>query len=356
MKSVFARKLPISLAVLLLALSTVGCPQFSTPNGSGEAGDYLFCFWNVENLFDDQNDGRENKADKEFDSWFASDPAALRLKLDHLSEALIAMNGGRGPDIIALAEVETVRAAELLQQSLNGRLSDPALQYSHVLMKTVAAGRHIGTALLTRLPVKGNRTKLLGSRLRILETHIEVNDQDLVVVASHWTSRMTDKQGDHRAKYGKQIYGAYHGMYLANPKVDFLVCGDFNDPPDAESVVENLHAMRSREAVLDSREFPLLFNLFAGKDPANGSGTHFYGNAWHIFDQIAVSPGLLDNEGWACDPDSVQVVNSLTNPRDKKGRPWKFGSEHNKAARGYSDHFPVTVRLRVQGTAAASAE
>jgi hypothetical protein len=37
-------------------------------------------------------------------------------------------------------------------------------------------------------------------------------------------------------------------------------------------------------------------------------------------------------------------------PGDKKHRPWRFGNEHEKHLRGYSDHFPVTVRLTVQGT------
>jgi hypothetical protein len=27
---------------------------------------YLFCLWNVENLFDDQNDGRKGQGDKEY--------------------------------------------------------------------------------------------------------------------------------------------------------------------------------------------------------------------------------------------------------------------------------------------------
>src|SRR6266851_5279309 len=37
-------------------------------------GEYLFCHWNVENFFDDKHDNRHHKADKEFDSWFSSNP------------------------------------------------------------------------------------------------------------------------------------------------------------------------------------------------------------------------------------------------------------------------------------------
>ena len=73
--------------------------------------EYLFCHWNVENFFDDKNDKRHNKADQEFDEWFANDKQALNLKLAKLTEALLRMNDGHGPDILAICEVESTRAA-----------------------------------------------------------------------------------------------------------------------------------------------------------------------------------------------------------------------------------------------------
>src|SRR6266436_7074551 len=190
------RRWPLCLAlfvpVLLLVLS--GCPNFNAnpADSSAEADSYLFCFWNAENLFDDHFDDRKNRADKEYDAWFAEDAKARRLKYDHLRDALLQMNDGKGPDILALAEVETLRAAELLQEDLNEKL-DPALQYKYILFKEASGGRNINTAILTRVPVEGNRTKLLGRRLRILEGHLTVNGHELVVIASHWTSRISDE-------------------------------------------------------------------------------------------------------------------------------------------------------------------
>jgi endonuclease/exonuclease/phosphatase family metal-dependent hydrolase len=347
----FRRFVHFAVVVSLIgSLLAAGCndatPSSGTPvaNAGGSAG-YLFCFWNVENLFDDQENDRLQNADREYDQWFARDHAALELKLSRLSEALIGLNGGRGPDIIALAEVESQRAAELLRDALNSRLADPALHYQHVLFKDPAGGRHIATAIITRLPVKGNRTQLHGKRLRILEGHIEVNGHDLVVLAAHWTSRLTDKTGAQRAKYGDQVYGVFNAMYHSNPRVDLLVGGDFNDPPEAPSVTHHLRATGDRDAVARGQQ-ALLLNLFAGKDP-NRFGTHFDNHKWYIFDQIAVSPGLLDSKGWSCDPESVQTVNNLVRPRDKNHKPWRFGNPKERE-HGYSDHFPVTVRLKVE--------
>src|SRR5262249_30026802 len=95
-------RLPLLVPVLVLGLS--GCPGFTTnPVGSnGKADSYHFCFWNVENLFDDHLDGHINKADKEFDAWYAEDAKSRRLKYDHLRDALLRLNGGKGPDILAM--------------------------------------------------------------------------------------------------------------------------------------------------------------------------------------------------------------------------------------------------------------
>jgi endonuclease/exonuclease/phosphatase family metal-dependent hydrolase len=356
------RKLRISsilllLAALLFETLSLGCggpsggrepPELeSGPPAASVPNSYLFCFWNVENLFDDHLDNRDHKADREYDSWFAKDSTALQLKLDHLSDALIRLNEGIGPDILAIAEGESLRAAELLQDALNRRLTDPSLHYTHVLMKELNTGRHVCPAIITRLPVKSDRTRLHGSRLRILEGHIEVNGHDLVVIVSHWTSRITDKQGELRAKYGDQIYGTFRGMYKSNPSVDLLICGDFNDTPDSPSVATHLHATGDMQAALHPPGAPLLFNLFAGRDPEAGWGTHYHARTWYIFDEMVVSPGLLDENGWSCDPASIQTVNTLFHPGDKRRRPWRFGSERDKGPRGYSDHFPVTVRLKV---------
>jgi hypothetical protein len=244
------------LAALLLgglAILLTGCPPLPPPKpvttsdeevARAGPGSYLFCFWNVENLFDDQDDDRHTRGDHEPDAWFSHDKKALATKLDHLCKVLLPLNGGRGPDILAVAELESARSAELLQQALNQRLSNPELYYKNILFEDVAGGRHIATALITRLPVEGNRTHLLGRRLRILECRVKAAGKPLVVIASHWSSRVGGqaKTEPGRDKYADVIYGRFKEMYLANSRIDLLVCGDFNDNPTDPSVVDHLHA------------------------------------------------------------------------------------------------------------------
>src|SRR5262245_20016315 len=340
--------IPLFLASLIaFSLTHVGCESRPTPApsiGGGNDG-YLFCFWNVENFFDDRVDHRTGPGDKEYDGWMANHPDLLKLKLDKLTDALLKMNDGKGPDILAIVEVESVRAAELLQKALNDKLADEKLHYQSVRMKELTAGRHIAPAIITRLPVVRDRTRLHGNRQRILEGHIKVNDHELIVLASHWTSRIQQGSERARAKYGDTLYGTFRAMHTNNPNVDVLICGDFNDTPNDTSVKEHLHATSDLDAVKSNPSPPILYNLMGDKNPSGGFGTHYH-QGWFIFDQVVVSPGMLDEAGWSADPASMTTVNTLTKSGDRLGRPWRFGGEREAGPRGYSDHFPVTVRLK----------
>lgn len=341
--------LQVLLPLILLLAALLWYSTQPTQTITVPPGDFLFCFWNVENFFDNQDD-RRNRIDEEYDNWFAQDSQAFQLKLQKLTDVLLNMNDGKGPDILALAEVESQLAAEQLKDALNARLPKEASPYVHVLMDEVKVGRHIAPAIITRLPVIQDRTRQYDKRRRILEGRLKVNGKELVVIAAHWTSRV-EGGAEGRAAYADLIYGHYKAMYLSNPNVDVLICGDFNDNPEDVSVTEHLHATGKLALVRGSSE-PLLYNLMADKDRQQ-YGTHYY-QGWHTFDQLIVSPGMLDGQGWMCAPSSVQVV-KLSRPKDKLGRPWRFGSRSDDPSqRGYSDHFPVTLTLSVDKLAPAS--
>lgn len=340
-------RLRLSLLVALAALFA-GLTTFA-PAQPTKARVRLFCFWNVENLFDDRPNPRLEKVDREFDTWFARDAQALEKKLERLCEVLLGaeMNAGRGPDILALAEVESLRAVELVRDALNRRLRDKTLHYRTVVYRDPQGGRSIATAVLSRLPVLDARTRLLGKAQRMLRVHLVEGKAELVVLASHWTSRVSDTAGRGRAGYARAIHDDYANLYRANPAVDYLVCGDFNDTPEDDAVVRGLGAIGDVQKVLGQGRGnrPLLYNPFAELARA-GKGTHSFGDRPYLFDNICLSPGLLDGEGWSYVNRSAAIVEKFT----FRGRPDRFGGPADRRPwrnRGASDHYPVTVQLRL---------
>jgi len=345
-------------ALLIFLVSGCFPDQQRAFKATANPGEVLFCMWNAENFFDNQDNHRHNEPDKEYDHWFATNPRDFQLKLENLTSVLLSMNGRKGPDILALAEVEEEsRAPELLMQALNRKLPSE-LAYQHLAFKNPHGGRSIATCVISRLPIEANRVRLLGSRLRILEVPIKVNNKELIVFATHWTSKLTDKDGHGRSKYADQVHGEYVAMARRNPDIDVLVCGDFNATPDEDCVVNHMKTQPTREdTIIASRKiqassgnqqwlnYPLM-NLFADYKQKK-AGTIYYHGKLDLYDQILVSPGMLDDKGWTCLTETAAVFNQSP-PADSKGRPWRFGSpKDHKGQRGYSDHFPVTVRLKI---------
>lgn len=341
-----------SLLLIPLLLIAIGC--FDSPPQAGPGGlppqpddGYLFCFWNVENLFDERDDGRTGPGDKTYDKRFSDDPELVNKKLSHLVKVLTTMNDGRGPDILALAEVEGEHITQRLKEALNRKIGNRAMPYQHIAYKNPKGGRHIATVVISRIPILSNRSRILKSRYRILEAHLDGGGHPLVVVASHWSSRLSDRTGETRAKYAKAIYGRFNAIYKKNDKVDFLVCGDFNDNPTDASVVQHLHAVPNREDALQLENGqPRMLNLFADLHDEKSKGTLYY-RGWHLYDQITVSPGLLDTRGWTCVPETAEIIQPKF-MQNRNGKPRSFYPPTKTKGYGYSDHFPVAVRLKLQ--------
>ena len=308
-------------------------PVGPAPAPPGEG--YLFCSWNAENLFDDRDDPEDHDPDED---WFGNNPAIVHEKIAHLADALLRQAGGRGPDVLALVEVENRHAVELLRDELDRRLT-PELHYAYLLFQENRTGRHIAPAILSRVPGRVDLRVGFRPTQRILAARLEAGGAPLSVLASHWTSRLTDKTGAKRSAYGDALYQA---AWQLGPDADVLICGDFNDEPDDPSVRDHLHATGDVAAVRDRLG---LLDLMAGKTP-DDFGTYYYHGRPQLFDQIVASPGLLDPSGWLILPETIRTENHAALRAGRDGHPWRFGGPHERGARGYSDHFAVTVRLK----------
>ena len=255
--------------------------------------------------------------------------------------------------------MESVRAAEMLQGVLNKKLkeakADDKLQYKSVAMKNLDGGRHIAPCVITRLPITPQLTRMHGRQLRILECHVTVNGHDLCILASHWTSQLKQRDGTDgdigREKYAVAIYEAFREANKRNVDTDFLVCGDFNDTPDAEPVFKVLGAIGDKTKVKPTDKEPYFLNLMHGKDPAK-FGTLWYNGKPLIYDHICASPGMLDGKGWSVEPDSIATISTgLMRAGATRREPFRFGSpakEMKASERGWADHFPVVVKLKVE--------
>ena len=110
--------------------------------------DYQIAFWNVENIF-----GPENHPDRI--PWVADEvrsdlrgwtPGLYQRKLDQLASIIEQMNGGSGPDILGVCEVEDDHVLGDLITALAQRL--PARNYAMVYATADLSSRGIDTAFV----------------------------------------------------------------------------------------------------------------------------------------------------------------------------------------------------------------
>ncbi|MBL4664572.1 MAG: hypothetical protein JKY23_01205, partial [Nitrospinaceae bacterium] len=83
--------------------------------------EYYIAWWNVENLFDiDGSDTRpawlQKRLAKELKGWST---AVLDKKINQLAGVIQQMNGGKGPDILGVCEVESESVIERLVNTIS---------------------------------------------------------------------------------------------------------------------------------------------------------------------------------------------------------------------------------------------
>ena len=122
--------------------------------------------------------------------------------------------------------------------------------------------------------------------------------------------------------------------------------GDMNDDPQDPSMAKCLGAKRKIKDVGDGDMYNPRWD-----ELASGTGTLMYDGAWNLFDQIILSPSLI-NRDKSKDYSSLKLFSHQIFRRDylfqKEGK-YKGNTLRTQAGGvwldGYSDHLPTVVYL-----------
>ncbi|MFO0726324.1 MAG: endonuclease/exonuclease/phosphatase family protein [Myxococcota bacterium] len=337
--------------------------------------------YNIENLFDTIKDPK--KQDEQFTptGQYAWTEAKLTQKLKNLGKAIRLMNGGLGPDILALTEVET--KAVLL------RLRDEQLQelgYQTVVHLEGDDKRGIDNALLSKYPLIG-APKLHRVHLKkipiwkdqvtrgVLECTLDVEGVPLTVFVCHWPSGIGWKQREaQRIDVGKQLRAIIEDKLAKDPEAEIMVLGDFNANPGEDAFSEKgLNAsadpqkVKTKDALLYSTVAAMANKvsggalgstptmtaveaMLAAQGPKIGTHWDSWSKQWGLIDQIFVSRGLLDNKGLSWVPGSTEVLrdpsllDEAAHPRQTFPEDLAHAAQ-TAADMGISDHLPLVARF-----------
>ena len=287
------RQLSILLAVMLISISVSAQKKFSV---------YGVGFYNLENLFDYTHD--EGKNDYQFlpDGTYKWTEMKYTHKLHNLATVLSEMGTdvlpGIGCSVIGVSEVENAHCLEDLcnQPELKAR----NFQFCHIEgpdQRGVDCGLLYNPSLFTIRNVKlvPYIYELEKDSARATRGFLTVSgtlaDEHVSVIVCHWPSRFAGSY--YREMAGRQVRAVKDSLLRDDPSCKVFVMGDMNDDPVNKSMYEELRAKENIDKITEDEMYNPWYNVLVKQ----GTGTLRYDGAWNLFDQIVMTPNLLNQNG-----------------------------------------------------------
>lgn len=311
----------------------------------------LISFYNVENLYDPDNDSLFRDDDFTPEGLYHWTYGKYVKKVNNIAKVLISMGKGEPPDIAAMAEVENDRVF----QRFCYRSPLQKFNYYYVHFDSPYS-RGVETGLLYRK----DRLQIVHKEAIAVVFPFEpaTKNRDILYVVAktlcgdslhlfvnHWTSRY----GGYGATVPKRNYYAQvlrhcvDSLLSLNSSTKIIIMGDFNDYPTDESVCKTLGACDK-----DKTDTARLYNLMYRFLKMNNIGTHKHEDFWGCLDQIIVSPALLDStvSGIHIENGEAHIFKEdfMVVPDEKYGGYKVFRTFLGpRYIGGYGDHLPVFV-------------
>lgn len=305
-------------------------------------------FYNVENLFDTEDDP-ENSGDNEFlpSSSKAWTPERYEKKLNNIAAVVQGLNF---PILLGLSEVENKKVLEDLINTTS--LQDQSYEIVH---KESPDHRGIDVALLYQageFTVKDWSTYEVTiddpsianyTTREILQVSGEWNNTSLYILVNHWPSRSGGQAQTEfrRITVAERLAGIVKDIQEAEPAAKIIIMGDFNDEPTDKSLSEVLNVQLNKDPLMDQ----FLYNCTSNLDEQNEGSYNYQGN-WQMLDQIIVSGNLLDKSNTPF-VENFQVYKAddlfFTHPEYGLTPDRTYGGDTYYG--GYSDHLPVFVEV-----------
>lgn len=319
-------------------------------NGLKNYKGYPVVFYNVENLFDTENDPRTQDDDFTPEGYKEWDEVRYLDKLDKLAEA-ITLADDKNPILIGMVEVENMRT--LRDLSNTGGLKNTKYKVAHY---ESSDKRGIDCGLLydsDRFRLKTKKKYRIDfdwnrdiTTRDILYVYGELmNEKDIHIFVNHWSSRREGKEETEkkRTTAAKVLRAEVDKLLTKDPNANILIMGDFNDHPTDKSVYDVLAAKSSKEAQEND-----LINLLWEEHVA-GEGTYNYKRDWDVLDQMIVSQGFYKNKnGLGIEKNNAFIIRDdrliFTYPDGGQKPSATYGGP--KYYGGYSDHLPIYLKLK----------
>lgn len=346
--------------ITLVFVLTFGCGAPSktsfTEGVKKEYKVHTIAFYNVENLFDLENDPNTvfHRSTLRSHSYYTQN--VYNAKLKNLSKVIASIGRvftGTTPTIIGLAEVENFNVMnDLVNQEALRDSEYSIIHYDSPDLRGIDVGLIYKKSVFIPTNSKSHRLKLFDadntSRRIPTRDQLVVSgllEEELVyLIVHHWPSQSGGqrKSASRRIKAGELNRKIIDSIFNLDPHAKIINMGDFNDDPISSSIKESLITSSSRNEMKTTDMYNPMESMYH-----KGLGTLAWKDSWSLFDQIMVSKELTKKDFSSLRFYQAGIFNQayLTTSHGKfKGYPYRSYSNEGWTG-GYSDHFPVFIYL-----------
>jgi endonuclease/exonuclease/phosphatase family metal-dependent hydrolase len=356
-------------SILVISIFSISCVQKPKPvftEGYKPAeGAITVMTYNVENLFDTQDDPLKNdeaflpvdkknervrtacRVGNEGNNYRLNEcltkdwsEKILKMKMKRLTDVVKQVKGGRGPDVLILQEVENVGILDRWRTEYLSKMG-----YQPALLIEGPDKRGIDVGIMTRLEVAGPMNlhlipfkaneQLKEDQIRetrgILEATLKLPDgTPLTVFAIHFPSQGAPTETR------KQSVEFLNTLKAKVPKNHLVIAGgDFNITSDEEFKTGYIGTTLAKNWGVS--------HLVGCKECI---GTTYYNGtrSWSFFDILLMSPELLPDGAapWRVVPESIRIENNSVYQTNRYGSPARFSEDRKD---GVSDHWPMVMEI-----------
>lgn len=311
-------------------------------------------FYNVENLFDtidDPDTFDDDRTPLGKDKWTA---VRYQQKVQNIAKVLSEIGTditSTSPDLIGICEIEN-------KQVLEDLIAHPYLRNKgyQILHFDSPDERGIDVALLYKksafIPSNSMSRRLLlinneGDRDYTRDQLVVdgfLDNEKVYLIINHWPSRSGGeaRSRPNRIAAARLNVRIMDSIRRTDSMAKIITMGDFNDDPTDTSIRNILK--KAGTWAMDS--IVELYNPME-KLHKKGLGSLAYRDRWNLFDQILLTPTLINDrrntfQFWKAGIYNPPYLSTQTGPY--KGYPFRTYSGGNYTG-GYSDHFPVFLFL-----------
>ena len=344
-----------SALIIFTALTLImGSCFFFVPGCTGpDTADLTILTWNVENLFDDVDNGTEYREYEPGDTWTTRDFHQRLIQLSRVIEESVP----GGPDIVLLQEVENQNVLDIWNSRYLKNLG-----YRTALAAPAPGAATLG--ILSRHPLEDYRLHrhdqegyLTGRP--IAETVVQAPAGSIRLFNNHWKSKSGGADETEPLRRAAAEALRLRLSELGPRDLPVILAGDFNESPDefylrGETIPTALMPPEPfANLTEEERRLCLVIHpVTAGPEyrqtlhtpwPLMEGGSYQFNGEWEQIDNFFLSGDLMDGKNWEWAGCSVIREPWMLTSR---GAPRSWNRETGE---GFSDHLPLLLRLSFRG-------